>query len=311
MCLVSFSKELSHEGNKKLENFNGSPVWAYVQITDGCSHGCSWCYGAFYQHNNQMSFDDFDKLTDKLIALGIKQITISGGEPMEHPKFKEIVELGADKGFVIHVATHGEHINESNYDIFINSVDQVQFNYQGSKHHDNVHKVESYDKQVAGMRALHTLGVDTVAHTTIGRYNLNNVEEIFNEADEIGVKRIRVTDVTGRGLPWKKVDTIEIFDTAKKHAGNLGYNYVHSYDPEYEGDTGVGCVQQSGLFLDIKPNSVIQYCGAVVGDHDIIDLKKDYTPKEVLDAVKAYNKKLSYCGCMAREDENSLSVANL
>ena len=176
---------------------------------------------------------------------------------MEHPQFKEIVELGADRGFVIHVATHGEHINESNYDIFLNNVDQVQFNFQGSRHHDKVHKVKSYDKEVAGMKALNALGIDTVAHTTIGRYNLNNVAEIFNEADEIGVSRIRVTDVTGRGLPWKKVDTIEIFDTAKKHAGKLGYKYIHSYDPEYKGDTGTGCIQQEMLYLYIKPNSMI------------------------------------------------------
>ena len=180
MCLVSFSKELNHEGTKKLEGFSDSPVWAYVQITDGCSHGCAWCYGAFYQHNNQMSLEDFDKLTIKLKALGIKQITISGGEPMEHPQFKEIVELGADKGFVIHVATHGEHINESNYDIFLNNVDQVQFNYQGSRHHDKVHKVKSYDKQVAGMKALNALFCLVFLRRYLASYTLNTAFSAAN-----------------------------------------------------------------------------------------------------------------------------------
>jgi hypothetical protein len=48
-----------------------------------------------------------------------------------------------------------------------------------------------------------------------------------------------------------------------------------------------------------------------VGNHDIIDLKQDYTAKEVLEAVVAYNEKLSYCSCMAREDKSLLKVVNL
>jgi len=311
MCLVSFSKTLEHEGNKKLEEFNGKPVWAYVQITDGCSHGCSWCYGAFYEHNNQMSLSDFDSLTDKLVMLGIKQITISGGEPTEHPDFNKIVEISYSKNFVVHVATHGGNINDSNIDVF-RKVDQVQFNYQGSKRHDKIHKVESYKDQVKAMKRILSLGVDVVAHVTVGKYNLSDLSTVFKEASDIGATRLRVTDVTGRGLPWKKVDTIELFDTAKENAAELGYNYVHSYDPDYRGDTGVGCVQQSGLFIDIKPDSVIQYCGAVVGNHDIIDLKKNYKEEEVLKAIKKYNKKLSCVSCAARETiPEPLEVVNI
>ena len=137
--------------------------------------------------------------------------------------------------------------------------------------------------------------------TTIGKYNVNDLDAIFAEADSLGVTRLRMSDVNGRGLPWRKMDVKELFDKATKSANKLGYNYVHSYDPDYKGDTGVNCMYQENLFIDIKPNSVVKYCGTVEGSHDIVDLKTDVTAREALAAIKVYNKKFDCDKCASRE----------
>lgn len=308
MCLISFSKTLEHEGNAKMKHFNGSPVWANIVITDGCSHKCVWCYGAFYEHNNIMTDSDFKSLSEKLLDMGIKQVTISGGEPMESPYFEKIIKLAFEKGFKVHVATHGEHITEADLPLFLSYVDQVQFNFQGSKRHDSVHKVKgSYTKQVNAIKILSDAGVKTVSMTTIGKYNVNDLDSIFSEADALGVSRIRMSDVNGRGLPWRKMDVQELFDKATNSANKLGYKYVHSYDPDYKGDTGVGCMYQENLFIDIKPNSVVKYCGTVQGEHDIVDLKTDVTAKEALKAIKEYNKNFA-CDTCASRDYNDIQI---
>jgi MoaA/NifB/PqqE/SkfB family radical SAM enzyme len=45
MCMVSFSKEKSYSSKNKLKGFDNTPKWAYIEITNACSHKCAWCYG--------------------------------------------------------------------------------------------------------------------------------------------------------------------------------------------------------------------------------------------------------------------------
>jgi len=305
MCLVSFSKSESYSAKNKLSKFNSkSPKWAYISIIDSCSHKCSWCYGNYNNHDYDiMSVKDFNIITDKLLDIGIKQITFSGGEPTEHPGFLELVSVADQKGFIIHIASHGEHLNKDLVDglVKFKNVQQVQMNYQGSKRHDQI-QGSGYFEQTHAFRLLASAGIETVASITVGKYNIGDIDAIMKEADDLGTTRMRVIDATGRGVKWRKMDLIELFDTCKTAANKLGYNYTLSYDPVYEGDITIPCVQLSNLFMDINTRGKLQYCGAVLPIIEIIDFLND-SPEDILKAYKDINAEYSKGGiyCKARE----------
>lgn len=284
MCLVSFSKGQNYSSKTKLKNFDNKPKWAYIEITNSCSHKCAWCYGEFnLDKNDYMSVEDFQVVADKCLEIGIKQITLSGGEPTEHPYFASILSIACEN-FIVNVATHGDWKKDWSGLMWALGVKQVQFNYQGSKRHDKVHKVDSYRNQLQAMKSVKRLGIDVVGTVTIGAYNLKEVPEIFEELDQIGVSRLRVWEATGHGNKFRKdKEAVEIFNACEIEAKKLGYNYIQSYDPEYYGNIGVNCLSLSKLFMYINSEGQVVYCGAVptLRDKPFSDFKTD-TAKEIL-----------------------------
>ena len=304
MCLVSFSKEKSYSSKQKVDKFDGLPKWGYIDITSKCSHGCAWCYGGFNEDlNSEMSLNEFRTVLSKLKVMGLHQITITGGEPTEHPQFLEFV-AEATKDFMVHVCSHGDWTQDWAKDLAKLGVSQIQFNYQGSKRHDNVHQVlGSYLKQVTAIKQSIKAGVETVGTVTVGAYNLKDIDGIFKEMSDLGVSRLRVWEATGKGNKWRKdKEAKEIFDICKNSASALGFNFVQSYDPDIVGDVNAHCPAQMQMFMYINSDSELIFCPATdqLLDKPIASFKED-TYQAIQNKYSAFMNSLSAGTCLARE----------
>lgn len=314
--MVSFSKEPNYSALKKIEAHDGNPKWAYIVICDDCSHKCSWCFGGFNDElQNRMSIESYKTILEKCKRIGIKQITIAGGEPTEHPNFLKFVKLTNDMGFLIHIASHGEHITEElAAELKRLNVSQVQVNFQGEKHHDKVHGVSgSYLKQAEGIQYLTNVNVEVTTTTTVGKYNLAEVSTIFKEAVSLGVDRLRVWESTGLGNSFRKgLEAEQIFKHCEDEANKLGYKYSLSYDPAYQdSDVNVPCLQLSNLFMYINSNGINTNCGAVPSSEMLSNFLKDDT-QTILNNYLEFNKtKIKNGGmhCMARDDTITVNFA--
>ena len=266
MCLVSFSKSPRYSALKKLDN-QSLPAWAYIVLCDNCSHQCAWCYGGFHEPlHHHLAFDDFKTILAKVKAMGIRQVSLAGGEPTEHPEFKRFVEYTCQQGFIVHLVSHGEHIDNimANY-LAAQGVEQVQINWQGSRYQDSIHGViGAHEKAVAAINHLLAAGVEVTTTTTVGRYNLPYIDEIMAEAAGLGVTRLRVWESTGRGNAWRKgKEAVEIFKACQRAADGLGYSHCLSYDPQFMGDVNVPCLQFSNMFMYISAQGQLEFCGAI------------------------------------------------
>lgn len=274
MCLVSFAKSESYSALKKLAG-PIRPAWGYIVICDDCSHRCSWCYGGFDGANHRlMSFAAFDTVLLKLREMGVVQVSLAGGEPTEHPEFRRFVSHASSMGFVVHIVSHGEHIDREMAEFLrSNDVDQVQVNWQGRQRHDNVHGVPgAYERASAALRYLSEVGVETTVTITVGKYNLDQIGEIMAEAAALDVTRLRVWETTGRGLPFLRgLEAAEIFGRCQLAAAQLGYDHCLSYDPAFEGDVTVPCLQFSNLYMYVTSDAKLDFCGAVPGTPRIAD----------------------------------------
>lgn len=266
MCLVSFAKNEHYSALKKLKE-KPLPAWAYIVICDDCSHKCSWCYGGFNQElSHAMSFEEFKIVLSKLKEMGTFQVSLAGGEPTEHPDFKSFVRYASAQGFLVHVVSHGEHIDlEMARFLKAQNIDQVQINWQGQRNHDRIHGVPgAHQKASAALANLAQVGVETTATITVGKYNLPYIDEIMQEAAAFDVTRLRVWETTGHGVPFLKgLEAGAIFDRCREAAAKLGYTHCLSYDPVYEGDVTVPCLQFSNLFMYIDSYGKLNFCGAV------------------------------------------------
>jgi MoaA/NifB/PqqE/SkfB family radical SAM enzyme len=267
MCMVAFSKEPSYSSRVKVDNFKGTPKWAYIEICEYCSHECPWCYGSFNDQNDSfMSLELFQKIVNNCVSNGISQVTLTGGEPTEHPLFKKFIEYLSNKDVIIHIASHGEHIT-LDLATFLkkHNVKQVQFNYQGSIKHDSIHKKQgSFLKQVAGIKNTLAVGIEATTTTTFGKYNLLEVPAIIDEAISLGVNRVRVWETTGSGSGFlKDIEISEAFKDIKEYIELQGYANSLSYEPLVTGTLNAHCPTLLGMMITVKVNGDVIYCCAV------------------------------------------------
>jgi len=268
MCLVTYSNKNKYSSLKKIEMFqaNPSPLWAYIEITNSCAHKCKWCYqGPDHMHSTHMSEYDYSNILRKLKYLGIYQITLTGGEPLDHPNFEMMVKLADSFGFMIHIVTNGDKINPKILKMLKQyNVTQIQFNFQGYKWHDFIHGVSSFSGLIGKIKIAKDFGFEIVVTTVAGRYNYDDLEQIMFEAHISGADRIRIWDVIGQPDLLGNVDIKEMFKKTQRIATNLGYHHTVSYDPEVEGDIQIPCVAMEGMFLYIRVDGSQGWC--CVGD---------------------------------------------
>jgi len=301
MCIVSFSKKPKYSSKVKVDKFNGNPNWGYVEITSKCSHGCSWCFGGFNENKtSEMELWEFQNILGKLKKIGITQLTISGGEPTEHSDFLEMIEAATEEDFIVHLCSHGDWSKNWAIELAKLGVKQIQFNYQGSKRHDKVHKaLGSYLKQVQAIKQTNASGIETVATVTVGAYNLKDVPEIFKELSDLGTERLRVWETTGRGNAWRKdKEAVDIFQYCQDTAKELGFIYTQSYDPEFKAESFVDCPASSKMYMYINSDSELRFCSA---KDSYIDSFKTSDVDTILQNYNNFMNKSIKHKCLARE----------
>lgn len=78
-----------------------------VQITNTCNMGCPHCLQNSTPHPQHMTWEHVLRARWFAHKSGCSVVLISGGEPTEHPRFKEIVELFLEFKYVM-IASNGQ-----------------------------------------------------------------------------------------------------------------------------------------------------------------------------------------------------------
>jgi radical SAM protein with 4Fe4S-binding SPASM domain len=69
------------------------PLVLNLEITDACGGSCSYCLSASASDNrSHMSMETVKEVIADAKALGVRHITLPGGDPLLHPRFHDIME---------------------------------------------------------------------------------------------------------------------------------------------------------------------------------------------------------------------------
>lgn len=86
----------------------------YYEITSKCNLHCDYCYNdSGINRDEHMSIQQIREIINILIEKhGLKSITLSGGEPMLHREFSDIVEFLASKDIMMILITNATLLNQ-------------------------------------------------------------------------------------------------------------------------------------------------------------------------------------------------------
>ncbi len=216
-------------------------VWNFTNM---CNLRCKHCYQVADKPSpDELTLEEKLRVIDQLDKAYVAALAFSGGEPTIHPHFLRVAAEAASRGMYISVATNGIAITED----FAKKMKEAGVRYVeisldsvNPKKHDEFRGVPgAWEKTVRGIKNCVKVGLVTGIATTLTRFNLDEVEDMIEFAQDLGVDRLVFFNFipVGRGKEILKWDlTPEEREEALKIMASYalkGEFQVYSTAPQY------------------------------------------------------------------------------
>ena len=173
-----------------------------LMITGKCNYNCLHCFNAADNAPimTEWSFEDLCDLLDQARDIGVHAFTITGGEPMVHSRFLDILEQIHRRGmFVEELNTNGFFLTQDILDRMkeIGCRPLVKISFDGLGYHDWM-RAHTGAEQIAldAMKLCIQNGFQVKVQTQVNRRNAQSMMPTALRLNEIGVKEIRIIRTT-------------------------------------------------------------------------------------------------------------------
>jgi len=169
-----------------------------LMITGKCNYNCLHCFNAADNAPlmSEWTFEELCGLFDQARDCGIHAITVTGGEPMAHPRFMDILrEIHRRDMFVEELNTNGYYLTQEVLDgmkeIGCNPLMKISFD--GIGWHDWMRNRKGAEQHtLEAMKRCVENGFRVKAQTQVHRKNLASMMPTARLLDSMGVEKMRI-----------------------------------------------------------------------------------------------------------------------
>ena len=173
-----------------------------LMITGKCNYNCLHCFNAADNAPlmSEWSFEELCELFQQSKACGIHAFTITGGEPMVHKRFLDILrEIHKLDMFVEELNTNGYYITQEILDEMkkIGCYPLIKISFDGIGHHDWMRNRKGAEqKTLDAMQLCIQNGFHVKAQTQVHRKNVASMLPTAKVLNDMGVKEMRIIRTT-------------------------------------------------------------------------------------------------------------------
>jgi len=172
-----------------------------IMITNGCNLSCHHCWPDSHGHDKAAPVpkERLIRLILSAVNLGIEEICLTGGEPLTHPHWFEILNFtrGLSGLRAVSLQTNATLLGETEAKALA-SMDfkeltiQVSLEGAGSSTHDRIRVPGSFDRAFQGLTCLAEagLGSQTVVAFTETEHNFEDLPLLLTCLDAMGISRL-------------------------------------------------------------------------------------------------------------------------
>lgn len=170
----------------------GAPLYLAWQLTNECNFACLHCIeesGPGKAFKDELDDEQAFAVLRQAIDLEVPYIALSGGEPMLHPRFFDLVELAARRGAQLKIETNGAYLTkEACGRLKALDVKSVQVSLDGaSRATFNKMRVRGdFDRVIQGIGNLRDAGVPLEINYSPTRFNCHEIGRAVDLAYELG-----------------------------------------------------------------------------------------------------------------------------
>lgn len=192
-------------------------------ITGKCNYNCLHCFNAADNTPlmSEWSLKEAEKLLNEAEQCGINAFTITGGEPMLHKNFLELLEEIYRRGmYVDELNTNGYFISQQILDRMkaIGCIPLMKISFDGIGHHDWLrNKKGAEETALQAIRLCIENGFPVKVQTNVHRKNVDSMLETAKLMDQLGVHDMRIIR-TSESPRWSQnageatLELMEYFD---------------------------------------------------------------------------------------------------
>ena len=167
-------------------------VW---NITRTCNLRCVHCYSDSnaQQYPGELDWEQMQSVVADLAAYQVPSLLFSGGEPMIHPRFFDLVDLSTAAGLKLTISTNGTLITPEKAALLkAANVAYVGISLDGiGPVHDEFRRKEgAFDAAVRGFKHCHEVQQKTGLRLTLTRHNVENIEQILDFIEDQQIQRV-------------------------------------------------------------------------------------------------------------------------
>jgi MoaA/NifB/PqqE/SkfB family radical SAM enzyme len=169
-----------------------SPLYVAWQITNECNLACLHCIeesGPGKAFADELGREQALAVIDQLMDSQVPYLSFSGGEPMLHPHFFEMVERVTRRGSQLKIETNGHYLTRENCarlkELGVKAV-QVSLDGATSATFGRMRVRGEFDRTIEGIRNLAAAGVPIEVNFSPASFNIHEAERIVDLAFELG-----------------------------------------------------------------------------------------------------------------------------
>lgn len=189
---------------------NNRPYGMLAELTYDCPLHCPYCSNPLNlaEYSDELSTEDWQRVMTEARDLGVLQLHLSGGEPLQRRDLAEIVSSARDLGLYTNLITsalaltrrRAEELKEA-------GLDHVQISIQADQPElsDRIAGTPSYERKVEAARMVKELDRDwpLTLNVVLHRHNIDRVGQMLDLAEELGADRIELANTQYYGWAWK------------------------------------------------------------------------------------------------------------
>jgi len=176
-----------------------SPLGLLAELTYRCPLHCPYCSNPLNlgDYRDELTLEEWFRVLAEARTLGVLQLHLSGGEPLQRRDLVEIVVQARKLGFYTNLITSALSLTPAKA-VQLNDagLDHVQISIQAadSTLSDRIAGTPSYRRKVEAARTVKKFGFPLTLNVVLHRQNIDQVAEIVALAEALAADRLELAN---------------------------------------------------------------------------------------------------------------------
>jgi len=189
------------------------PFGLLAELTYACPLHCPYCSNPLGMsgYGDELTTAEWRRVLDEARELGVLQLHLSGGEPLQRRDLTEIAQHASELGLYTNLITSGLGLSARRAEeLRAVGLDHVQISIQADEAalSDRIAGTPSFERKLTAARMVKKLDWPLTLNVVLHRHNVDRIAGILGLAEELGADRIELAHTQYYGWALRNRDAL-------------------------------------------------------------------------------------------------------